>query len=161
MAPGLEWPKNGHRNGKNGQKMAKIPFRGPFFHFGGHFSAISSLGPFSISFPFSFPFLCRAGFPFCIWPLQSQVYVISLSDCWLWSHAEDWAKLGCFFAYSWKVPACNGIFILTLLFRNFLTYNWNFLTYNFIFYLQLKFFVYMGKVCPINTPTAASKKAQL
>ena len=32
---------------------------------------MSGLGPFSISFPFS-RVLCRAGFPFCKWPLRSQ-----------------------------------------------------------------------------------------
>ena len=50
MALRLKWPKNGRRNGKNGQNQPKIPFLGPFFHFGGHFSAISGMGPFSIIF---------------------------------------------------------------------------------------------------------------
>ena len=39
MAPGLKWPKNGCRNEKI-EKNGQIPFLGPFFHFGGHFSAI-------------------------------------------------------------------------------------------------------------------------
>ena len=47
------WPEA--RNGRkmaakmenNGQKLAKIPFWGPFCHFDSHFSAISGLGPFS------------------------------------------------------------------------------------------------------------------
>ena len=50
MAPGLKWPKNGRRNGKNREKMAKIPFWGHFsisvaifrpFQAGGHFPIFS------------------------------------------------------------------------------------------------------------------------
>ena len=37
---------------KNGPKMGFWPFFLYFFHFGGHFSAISGRGPFSIFFPF-------------------------------------------------------------------------------------------------------------
>ena len=73
MAPRLTWPKNGRRNGKNGQNQAKIPFLGPFFRFGGHFLAISGGGPFSIFFPIFPGVLLRARFPFCKWPLQSQL----------------------------------------------------------------------------------------
>ena len=51
MAPGLKWPKNGHRNGKMVPKMGFWPCLEPFFHFDGHFSAISGRGPFSICFP--------------------------------------------------------------------------------------------------------------
>ena len=55
MAPGLKWPKNGHRNGK----MAKNPIVGsifrPFrargcFHFLSHFSRIFASGRFPILF---------------------------------------------------------------------------------------------------------------
>ena len=52
--------------------MAKIPFLEPFFHFGGHFSAISGRGPFSIFFPIFPGFLRRTGFPFCRWPPHMQ-----------------------------------------------------------------------------------------
>ena len=73
--------KNGKENGKwpqarNGRKMAPKmgfwPAFGHFFHFGGHFSAISGVGPFSIFFPIFPGFLLWARFPFCRWPLQSQ-----------------------------------------------------------------------------------------
>ena len=73
-----KWPeaRNGRKMAeemeKCTKKMAKVPFRGPFFHFGGHFLAISGLGPFSIFFPIFPELLCRAGFPFCRWPLRSQ-----------------------------------------------------------------------------------------
>ena len=80
--------KNGKENGKwphawNGRKMAaemekwpksaQNPMFGSIFHFGGHFSAISGVGPFSIFFPIFPGFLLRARFPFCKWPLQSQL----------------------------------------------------------------------------------------
>ena len=71
-APGLKWPKHGRRNRKNREKMAKIPFFLYFFHFGGHFSAISGRGPFSIFFPIFFGFLRWTGFPFCRWPPRTQ-----------------------------------------------------------------------------------------
>ena len=64
---GQKWPpkwKNGPQNGDFGLFI---------FHFGGHFLAMSGLGPFSIFFP-TFPgFLRRAGFPFCKWPLRSHI----------------------------------------------------------------------------------------
>ena len=58
--PGLKWPKNGCRNGKNREKMAKIPFWGHFsisvaifrpFQAGGHFPFFSDFcaGPVSHS----------------------------------------------------------------------------------------------------------------
>ena len=73
MAPGPKWPKNGNQNGKMDPKMGFWPDFGHFFHFGGHFSAISGVGPFSIFFPIFPGFLLRARFPFCEWPLQSQL----------------------------------------------------------------------------------------
>ena len=61
---------------KNGPKKGFWPFFLYFFHFGGHFSAISGRGPFSIFFPIFFPifcgFWCRTGFPFCRWPPRTQ-----------------------------------------------------------------------------------------
>ena len=63
MAPGLKWPKNGHRNGKMATKIEFWPFFRYFFHFGGHFSAISGRGPFSIFFPIFPGFLRRTGLP--------------------------------------------------------------------------------------------------
>ena len=77
--------ENGKENGKwpqarNGRKMAaKMRKWSPKWDFGGHFSAISGLGPFSIFFPIFPGFLRRAGFPFCIWPLRSQAYFQSVS----------------------------------------------------------------------------------
>ena len=88
--PGAKIPEIGQENGKwpqarNGQEMAikmekwtrKRDFGLilAFFHFGGHFSAISGLGPFSIFFPIFPGFLLWASFPFCKWPLQSQNYL--------------------------------------------------------------------------------------
>ena len=79
--------ENGKENGKwpqaqHGQKMAAemekwaqngiLAIFWLFFHFGGHFLAISGLGPFFIFFPIFSGFLCRACFPFCIWPLRLQ-----------------------------------------------------------------------------------------
>ena len=52
--------------------MAQILFLEPFFYFGGHFSAISGRGPFSIFFPIFPGFLRRTGFPFCRWPPHTQ-----------------------------------------------------------------------------------------
>ena len=72
MAPGPKRPKNGQKS---------HAFWGPFFHFGGHFSAISGLGPFSIFFPIFPGFLRRAAFPFCIWPLRSQKWDQTLFFC--------------------------------------------------------------------------------
>ena len=72
MAPRLKWPKNGRRNGKMAKISPKSHFWVHFFHFGGHFSAISGVGPFSIFFPIFPGFLLRARFPFCKWPLQLQ-----------------------------------------------------------------------------------------
>ena len=71
MAPGLEWPKNGRRNGKNGEKShfgvhfstSMAIFRP--FQAGGHFRLISHYP--RIFVPDRFPILCR-------WPPQTQDY---------------------------------------------------------------------------------------
>ena len=67
---------------RNGRKMAVEMENGPrngilaifcpFFHFDCNFLPTSGLGPFSFFFPIFPGFLCRAGFPFCIWPLRSR-----------------------------------------------------------------------------------------
>ena len=49
IAPGLKWPKNGRRDGISAIFLY-------FFHVGGHFSAISGRGTFSIFFPLFFGF---------------------------------------------------------------------------------------------------------
>ena len=72
VAPGLKSLKNGHRNGKMTPKMGFWPFLSLFFLFGGHFSAISGWGPFSISFPIFPGFLRRTGFPFSRWSPRTQ-----------------------------------------------------------------------------------------
>ena len=45
-----------------------------------------------------------------------------------------------FFAYSWKLPAYSGAFVLTVDNFSFFTYNWSFSAYSF------SFFAYSGKV---------------
>ena len=60
MAPGPKWPKNGNQNGKMHPKMGFWPDFGHFFHFSGHFSAISGLGPSSIFCPIFPGFLLQA-----------------------------------------------------------------------------------------------------
>ena len=49
---------------------------------------------------------------------------------------------GCsFFAYSWKLPACSGVFLLTVDNFSFCTHNWSFLAYTLsFFYLQRELF---------------------
>ena len=68
MAPGLKWPKNGHRNRKMAPKMGF----GPFFSSFSISAAISGRGPFSIFFPIFPGFLRRTGLPFCRWSPQTQ-----------------------------------------------------------------------------------------
>ena len=49
---------------------------------------------------------------------------------------ETLVSSGCgFFAYSWKLPAYNGAFLLTIDNFSFLTHNWSFSAYNFSFLL--------------------------
>ena len=65
MAPGLKWPKNGHRNGKNREKWPKS-------HFWSHFSiSVAMFRPFQAGghFPFSFPFSPD----FCAGPVSHSV----------------------------------------------------------------------------------------
>ena len=59
---------------------------------------------------------------------------------------------GCgFFAYSWKLPAYNGAFLLTVDNFSFFTYNLSFFAYGFSFFTcSWSFLAYSGK---------ASKKA--
>ena len=55
---------------------------------------------------------------------------------------------GCsFFAYSWKLPAYSGVFLLTVDNFGFFTYSWSFFVYNFSFSTySWSFFAYSGKV---------------
>ena len=55
---------------------------------------------------------------------------------------------GCgFFAYSWKLPAYNGAFSLTVDNFSFFTYSWSFFAYNFSFFAySWSFLAYGGKV---------------
>ena len=55
---------------------------------------------------------------------------------------------GCsFFAYSWKLPAYSGAFLLTIDKLSFFTYNWSFFAYNFSFFAySWSLFAYNGKV---------------
>ena len=56
-------------------------------------------------------------------------------------------KKGCgFFAYSWKLPAYNGAFLLTIDNFSFFTYSWSFFAYNFSFFTySWSFFLTVGK----------------
>ena len=65
---------------------------------------------------------------------------------------RDPPTLGCsFFAYSWKLLAYSGAFLLTVDNFGFFTYNWSFFTYSFSFFTySWSFFAYSGKVCLIS-----------
>ena len=56
-------------------------------------------------------------------------------------------NFGCgFFAYSWKLPAYSGAFLLTVDKFSFFTYSWSFFAYNFSFLTySWGFFAYSGK----------------
>ena len=56
--------------------------------------------------------------------------------------------IGCgFFAYSWKLPAYSGAFLLTIDNFSFFTYSWSFFAYNFSFFTySWSFPAYSGKV---------------
>ena len=62
--------------------------------------------------------------------------------------AEDRCERGCsFFAYSWKLPAHSGAFLLTADNLSFFTYSWSFFAYSFSFFTyNWSFFAYRGKV---------------
>ena len=52
-----------------------------------------------------------------------------------------------FFAYSWKLPAYSGAFLLTVENCSFLTYIWSFFAYSFSFFTySWSFFAFSGKV---------------
>ena len=55
---------------------------------------------------------------------------------------------GCsFFAYSWKLPAYSGAFLLTGANFSFFAYSWSFFAYSFSFFTyNWSFFAYSGKV---------------
>ena len=55
---------------------------------------------------------------------------------------------GCgFFAYSWKLPAYSGAFLLTVDKFSFSTYSWSFFAYSFSFFAySWAFFAYSRKV---------------
>ena len=55
---------------------------------------------------------------------------------------------GCgFFAYSWKLPAYSGAFLLTVDNFSFFTYSWSFLAYSFSFFTySWSFLAYSGRV---------------
>ena len=63
-------------------------------------------------------------------------------------HNLNSCRFGCgFFAYSWKLPAYSGAFLLTVDNFSFFTYNWSFFAYSFSFFTySWSFFAYSGKV---------------
>ena len=78
-------------------------------------------------------------------------------------------RTGCgIFAYSWKLPAYSGAFVLTINKFSFFTYNWSFFAYSFSFFTyNWSFFAYSGKVRLISAlrdckprSLTVSKKAQ-
>ena len=62
-------------------------------------------------------------------------------------------KIGCgFFAYSSKLPAYSGAFLLTIDNFSFFAYSWSFFAYNFSFFTySWSFFAYSGKVHLLRT----------
>ena len=69
--------------------------------------------------------------------------------CWKILHRFSGStKHGCsFFAYSWKLPAYSGAFLLTVHNFCFFAYSWSFFTYSFSFFTcNWSFFAYSGKV---------------
>ena len=62
-----------------------------------------------------------------------------------------------FFAYSWKLPAYSGAFLLAVANFSFFTCSWSFFAYSFSFFTySWSFFAYSGKVRLIR---AVSKEA--
>ena len=61
--------------------------------------------------------------------------------------------LGCsLFAYTWKLPAYSGAFLLAIDNFSFFTNSWNFCTYSFsLFTYNWSFFAYNRKVRLIST----------
>ena len=59
---------------------------------------------------------------------------------------------GCsFFAYSWKIPAYSGAFLLTVDNFSSFTHSWSFFAYSFSFLTySFSFFAYSGKVLLIR-----------
>ena len=71
-------------------------------------------------------------------------------------------RLFFFCAYSWKLPAYSGSFLLTVDNFSFFTYSWSFFAYNFSFFAYSgSFFAYNGKVRLIRALRDVSKEAQL
>ena len=71
------------------------------------------------------------GFIWCDWP--------TLNTCF--------CGMRLFFAYSWKLPAYNGAFFLTIDNFSFFTFSWSSFAYSFSFLLTVgSFFAYNGKV---------------
>ena len=71
-----------------------------------------------------------------------MIFFIFTLECW--GFAKGWFPLdAAFFAYSWKLPAYNGAFLLTD--NNFskFAYNWSFFVYNFgLFVYNWSLFAY-------------------
>ena len=54
--------------------------------------------------------------------------------CASWNAQERLKKGYGFFAYSWKLPAYSGVFVLTVENFSFFTYSWSFFAYSFSFF---------------------------
>ena len=120
--------------GQTGHKPGGVPPK--FFMFIG-FKVKSSGGLTRLSQP---------DLPLCPRPPLGSHWqtVISLGD----TRNFHQIILGCaFFAYSWKLPAYSGAFLLTVDSFSFFACNWSLFAYNLAFCLQLELsLAYSGKV---------------
>ena len=75
----------------------------------------------------------------CVWRFQSGglEFVEHLSN-FVRAVRGKWVRKGySFSAYSWKLPAYSGAFLLTIVFGSFFAYSFSFFTYNFVFLLAV------------------------
>ena len=68
--------------------------------------------------------------------------------CSAFARTRQGGNSGCgFFAYSWKLPAYSGAFLLTVDTFSFFAYSWSYCACNFSFFTyNWSFFAYNGKV---------------
>ena len=79
MAPGLKWPKNGHRDGKMGPKRECRHFVSIFSIPAAIFWAISGRGPIFHVLSHFPPDFCTGPVSFCRWPPQTQSWTLRAS----------------------------------------------------------------------------------
>ena len=94
-------------------------------------------------------FCLRPGF--LGWILEGELWEVNFSRVdfsgghILFGQKKNWGMR--LFAYSWKLPAYSGAFLLTVDNFSFFTYSWSFFAYSFSFFTySWSFFAYSGKV---------------